>query len=117
MPFSDGFRFIDKFCMLLQMFSLTMIPFQGTEETVRVVSMDKDFHVDCYHCEVSYVGLGHPSQYSNIHVLLRLKKWINMKYNDKNKKTFILDSWQRSMWKNNYSYFPSVKTNSLLITF
>lgn len=26
---------------------------QGTEETVRVVSMDKDFHVDCYICEVS----------------------------------------------------------------
>lgn len=25
--------------------------FQGTEETVRVVSMDKDFHVDCYVCE------------------------------------------------------------------
>nr|CAD7588070.1 unnamed protein product [Timema genevievae] len=25
--------------------------FQGTEETVRVVSMDKDFHVDCYICE------------------------------------------------------------------
>jgi len=25
---------------------------QGTEETVRVVSMDKDFHVDCYICEV-----------------------------------------------------------------
>lgn len=24
---------------------------QGTEETVRVVSMDKDFHVDCYVCE------------------------------------------------------------------
>ena len=26
---------------------------QGTEETVRVVAMEKDFHVDCYVCEVS----------------------------------------------------------------
>lgn len=24
---------------------------ENTEETVRVVSMDKDFHVDCYVCE------------------------------------------------------------------
>lgn len=25
---------------------------ENTEETVRVVSMDKDFHVDCYICEI-----------------------------------------------------------------
>ena len=28
--------------------------FQGQEETVRIVSMNKDFHVKCYVCEVRY---------------------------------------------------------------
>ncbi len=27
--------------------------FQGSKETVRVVSMNKDYHVDCYVCEVT----------------------------------------------------------------
>lgn len=27
---------------------------QGSKETVRVVSMNKDFHVDCYVCEVRF---------------------------------------------------------------
>ena len=31
---------------------LWLFTLQGTDETVRVVSMDKDFHVDCFHCEV-----------------------------------------------------------------
>ncbi|XP_018026962.1 LIM domain-containing protein jub isoform X3 [Hyalella azteca] len=29
----------------------SITPVEGTGETVRVVSMDKDFHVDCYVCE------------------------------------------------------------------
>lgn len=31
--------------------SAGITPVEGTDETVRVVSMDKDFHVDCYICE------------------------------------------------------------------
>ena len=32
--------------------NLSITPVEGTEETVRVVAMEKDFHVDCYVCEV-----------------------------------------------------------------
>ena len=28
-------------------------PVEGTPDTVRVVAMEKDFHVDCYVCEVN----------------------------------------------------------------
>lgn len=39
-PYNGGVVFI----------SLGITPVEGTDETVRVVSMDRDFHVDCYMC-------------------------------------------------------------------
>lgn len=32
--------------------SLLLGCLQGSDETIRVVSMDKDYHVECYRCEV-----------------------------------------------------------------
>ena len=34
---------------------MLFIIFQGQEETVRIVSMNKDFHIKCYVCEVCTV--------------------------------------------------------------
>jgi hypothetical protein len=42
--------------ILIRLFS-GITPVEGTEETVRVVAMEKDFHVDCYVCEVPHLIL------------------------------------------------------------
>lgn len=36
------------------------MPEPGREETVRVVALDKNFHMKCYKCEVSVPGAGGP---------------------------------------------------------
>lgn len=34
------------------------MPAPGQEETVRIVALDRDFHVQCYRCEVGPPSLG-----------------------------------------------------------
>ncbi|CAB3404933.1 unnamed protein product [Caenorhabditis bovis] len=43
--------FHDKFAPRCAMCSKPIIPVDGEKESVRVVAMDKSFHVDCYKCE------------------------------------------------------------------
>lgn len=36
------------------MCSEPIMPAPGQEETVRIVALDRDFHVQCYRCEVCF---------------------------------------------------------------
>ncbi|EJW76985.1 hypothetical protein WUBG_12106, partial [Wuchereria bancrofti] len=43
--------FFRKFAPRCAVCSKPIIPEEGEEESVRVVAMDKSFHVHCYRCE------------------------------------------------------------------
>lgn len=47
---SDPYR---KFAPRCSVCAEPIMPAPGQEETVRIVALDRDFHVQCYRCEVS----------------------------------------------------------------
>ena len=55
----------------------SITPVEGTDETVRVVAMEKDFHVDCYVCEVSIEYLLPTYSFFSIALVLSkgIEKW------------------------------------------
>ena len=50
-----GFFLFRIFAPICASCGISITPVEGTDDTVRVVAMEKDFHVDCYVCEVSTV--------------------------------------------------------------
>lgn len=45
--------FFRKFAPRCSVCKEPIMPAPGQEETVRIVALDRDFHVQCYRCEVS----------------------------------------------------------------
>ncbi len=47
--------FHQKFAPRCYVCQRAILPATGEEETVRIVALDRSYHVDCYRCEVSFV--------------------------------------------------------------
>lgn len=51
------------------------MPAPGQEETVRIVALDRDFHVQCYRCEVSAPSTRRPAYMSCPGLTALMPRW------------------------------------------